>query len=282
MEELQILRNLINEDEDCFHVIWGYETAPDTGTPHFQGHVSFATQKRLNYVRNILPRAHWSVSRMVDNAIEYCMKPGNPYEEYGLRPTRGLQGKRTDLDDFKDSVLSGIYCKRVLREQHSEVCAKYPRFVNDYLDDHLPQPELPVFPLRPWQQTLNAKLLLPPNERKIIFLVDYEGNQGKSWFAQYFCSLHDRSQVILPGRKADMCYVLERDIRYLFIDAPRSKQGEYLQYDFLEDVKNGYVFSPKYESRIKRLGPVHLVVNMNEDPDMTKLSRDRYEIIRLG
>lgn len=75
-----------------------------------------------------------------------------------------------------------------------------------------------------------------------------------------------------------MTYVLNPSIRVLFVDAPRSKQGEYLQYDFLEECKNGYVFSPKYESAIKRLDPIHLVVMMNERPDETKLSRDRYDI----
>lgn len=78
-----------------------------------------------------------------------------------------------------------------------------------------------------------------------------------------------------------MAYSLSEDIRVLFIDAPRSKQGEYIQYDFLEDVKNGRIFSGKYESRMKRLGPCHVVVMMNELPDMLKLSEDRYNIIEI-
>lgn len=118
----------------------------------------------------------------------------------------------------------------------------------------------------------------PLIDRKVIFIVDVTGNTGKSWFCHYYGSLHDNAQVILPGKKADMTYVLDCRIRVLFIDAPRSKQGEYLQYDFIEDVKNGYVFSPKYESRIKHLGKVHVVVMMNEMPDESKLSRDRYDI----
>lgn len=68
----------------------------------------------------------------------------------------------------------------------------------------------------------------------------------------------------------------------MFVDAPRSKQGEFIQYDFLEDVKNGYVFSTKYESRVKTLDNVHVVVNMNETPDMSKLSADRYHIIDIS
>ena len=45
-------------------------------------------------------------------------------------------------------------------------------------------------------------------------------------------------------------------------------------------MKNGYVFCSKYESRVKQLSPCHVVVFMNEDPDMNKLSKDRYVIRR--
>lgn len=41
------------------------------------------------------------------------------------------------------------------------------------------------------------------------------------------------------------------------------------------------MLSSKYTSYHKRLGPVHVVVMMNENPDYTKLSRDRYTVIKL-
>lgn len=104
---------------------------------------------------------------------------------------------------------------------------------------------------------------------------------GKSWFAHWYAQNKGKSQVLLPGKKNDMAYALDPTIRVLFMDAPRSKQGEFIMYDFLEDVKNGFVFSSKYESRVKRLDRVHIVVMMNEKPDMTKLSEDRYHLIEL-
>ncbi len=129
---------------------------------------------------------------------------------------------------------------------------------------------------------MNTALNLPANDRTITFLVDTVGNSGKTWFSHYYASLHANVQVLLPGKKADMAYALDSTIRVLFVDAPRSKQGEFIQYDFLEDVKNGYVFSPKYESRVKHLSKVHVVVNMNEMPDPHKLSHDRYNIIHVN
>ena len=70
--------------------------------------------------------------------------------------------------------------------------------------------------------------------------------------------------------------------KVFFFDCPRNKQGDFIQYDFIEELKNGYIFSPKYESKVKKLKVPHIVVCMNEYPDMTKLSEDRYKIYTLN
>jgi hypothetical protein len=70
-----------------------------------------------------------------------------------------------------------------------------------------------------------------------------------------------------------MAYALRPFLKVLFLDAPRSRQGEYIQYDFLEDVKNGYMISTKYESKAKMYAPIHVVVNMNEEPDQRNCRR---------
>jgi len=58
---------------------------------------------------------------------------------------------------------------------------------------------------------------------------------------------------------------------------------EYLQYSFLESVKDGMIFSPKYDSTTKFMEQkCHVVVMCNELPDISKLSRDRYKDTLLG
>lgn len=156
------------------------------------------------------------------------------------------------------------------------------RFVTQFVDDNRTTPQVERFPLRPWQSNLYEKLVLPPNNREITFVVDASGNNGKTWFARYYTELHPNSQIIIPGKKADMAYVAREDARVFFFDYPRSKQNDFIQYDFLEELKNGYFFSPKYESKIKILEVPHVVVLMNECPDESKLSSDRYNIIMLN
>lgn len=267
------------------YLVYGKEVGAN-GTPHLQGFVTFSDRLRLGQVLqlvNLVPdpnpgpvnHGHWTVARKVAEAIEYCKKDGD-VTEFGTRPAG--PGKRNDLEDFKAAVVGGQYDMATLRAEFSEIVAKYPRFVSDFVQDNLPRPAVTPHPLYEWQQVLYHDLSLEAEGRKVIFVVDVTGNSGKSWFCHYYASLHENAQVILPGRKVDMTYVLDAQIRVLFIDAPRSRQGDFIQYDFLEDVKNGYVFATKYESRIKRLNKVHVVVMMNEMPDETKLSRDRYDI----
>lgn len=259
------------------YVIFGREIG-DSGTPHLQGFVSFPSRVRRTVCIEKIGQAHFTVARNIDNSIQYCKKDGD-FVEIGTRPTG--PGSRSDLDGFKLAVAAGNLDMKKLRSEFSEIVAKYPKFCYDFVQDHMPKKTVEFHPLRPWQQAMYDTLKLPPDARSIYFVVDPVGNAGKSWFAHYYTFMHENAQVLLPGRKADMSYALDPLIRVLFIDAPRSKQGEFLQYDFLEDVKNGYVFCSKYESRVKQMSPCHVVVMMNEDPDMNKLSKDRIVIRRV-
>lgn len=260
------------------YVVFGKEVG-DSGTPHLQGFVSFPTRVRRSVCVEKIGQAHFTVARNIDNSIQYCKKDGD-YFEIGVKPSG--PGSRTDLESFKVAVATGTLDMKKLRCDFSEIVAKYPKFCHDFVQDHMPKKQVTFYPLRPWQQALYDSLKHEPCPRTIFFIVDYTGNAGKSWFGHYYCFLHENAQVMLPGKKADMAYTLDPLIRVLFIDAPRSKQGEFIQYDFLEDVKNGYIFSPKYESRVKQMGLCHVVVFMNEDPDMNKLSKDRYVIRKVN
>jgi hypothetical protein len=271
------IQKIMSNEGEVDYLIFGKEVGA-SGTPHLQGFVSFRNRVRRNTAIQKIGQAHFSVARNLDQAIEYCKKDGD-FTELGNRP-RG-PGSRSDLDEFKAAVIAGELNMSKLRADFSDVVAKYPKFCNDFVQDNIPKKTVQMHPLKPWQQNLYARLRLEPDDRKIFFIVDYDGNAGKSWFGHYYCALHENAQVLLPGKKADMAYSLNPLIRVLFVDAPRSKQGEFIQYDFLEDVKNGYVFSPKYESRVKYLEKVHVVVFMNERPDETKLSRDRFEIVEV-
>lgn len=274
--ELVSLRESLSKEE-VRYAVFGKEKGSE-GTPHLQGYVSFRKVKRFNAVKRLVgERCHLERAKgNEEQNYDYCTKDGE-YEEFGERSTIG---KRSDLEEFKEAVKSGIRNPKRLREEFSDVCAKYPRFVSEYIRDNVPEPTLEMHPLRDWQQDLYKKLTHEPDDREVVFVVDYEGNKGKSWFAKYYCHLHDNAFMMRPGKHADMAYMLPPELRVLFLDCTR-KQVEYMPYTFMEELKDGYVGSTKYESCIKKYPKLHVVVLMNQDPDFSALSDDRYHVIKL-
>jgi len=257
----------------------------ESGTPHLQGFLSFHHPRQLSGVRTAFfdGRGHWEPARSPYDAAMYCKKDGD-FIEWGNPPSESpAGGKRSDLTRFQEAVKGGCTDLKRLREDFPDVCARYARYVSDYVRDQTVVRPPPTHVLRPWQSSLLERLRVEPDSRTINFVVDLQGNSGKSWFSDYYRYLFpETTQILNPGKKADMAFALDPNIRVLFVDAPRSKQGEFIQYDLLEDVKNCRVFSGKYESGMKYFGMVHVVVMMNEEPDMDKLSPDRYHIIRVA
>lgn len=106
----------------------------ESGTPHLQGTICFDQRKRLPQVKAVVGEAHCTVTRYLLQSIEYCKKDGDIIE-WGVVPNE-TKKERSDLEDFKKSVKEGIVDMKELRELHSSVCALYPRFVKDYIEDN--------------------------------------------------------------------------------------------------------------------------------------------------
>ena len=54
-----------------------------------------------------------------------------------------------------------------------------------------------------------------------------------------------------------------------------------MSYSAIESLKDGLLFSGKYEGGVKLFPPPHVVIFANFLPDMTKLSIDRWDIHTL-
>lgn len=73
--------------KECEYAIYGYETAPNTGTKHIQGYLHFNTKKKLQTLKNqISPIPHWEGSKGTPEQNKtYCSKEGN-FKEWGTLP----------------------------------------------------------------------------------------------------------------------------------------------------------------------------------------------------
>lgn len=274
-DELDSLRTRLQKE--ARYAIFGKEIGKE-GTPHLQGYVSLRKNVRIKGAKKLVgDRAHIEKAEGTEQQnFDYCSKDGN-FEEFGERKQ---PGKRSDIDAFCEAVKQGKFETKELRDLHRETFAKYPRFCLDYINDHRPRDCPTPHPLREWQADLFKELKGEPNDREILFFVDYLGNSGKTWFAKYYCHLHSNAFYLRPTKNADMAYALPDDVKVLFLDCTR-QQVEHLPYSFIESVKDGMVFSSKYESRLKTNRGCHVVVFMNQDPDLEKLSEDRYRINKL-
>ncbi len=108
------------------------EEISESGTYHFQGYCEFKRQMSLNPAKALLGGATVHLERRRGSqaeAIAYCKKVDtrvahtDPYEFGEPRS----QGKRIDLEGFKDEVLGGKR-KRDLVDDHFAIIARYPKF----------------------------------------------------------------------------------------------------------------------------------------------------------
>ena len=136
----------------------------------------------------------------------------------------------------------------------------------------------------PWQKRLCDLLTEKPDPRRIFVIYDPVGNCGKSFFAQNYRRLHFNTTVNFSntGRSVDMLYVAQQysERRVLFLDLSRS-EADQVQYNAIEQLKNGSFVSTKYKSRFVDGRPPHFVIFTNFEPDYKKLSMDRWYIFDL-
>lgn len=100
----------------------------EKGTPHIQGYVRWLTQRAFSTITKKLARARVSAAKGTPKQNQdYCKKDGDVLVEHGEAKD---QGERTDLEAVIDAVKEGT-TEADLHLQHTAVCAKYPRFVEN-------------------------------------------------------------------------------------------------------------------------------------------------------
>nr|WPR18610.1 MAG: replication polyprotein [Chemarfal virus 88] len=140
---------------------------------------------------------------------------------------------------------------------------------------------LKIEQLYSWQKRLLEIIEQEPDDRKIYWIWEPVGNSGKTSFCKFLSARYNA--MLLTGKANDMKYAIANSPEYprtVIIDCPRSMM-DYISYPAIEEIKNAYFFCGKYESKSIIGNPPHLIVFANIEPDIEKLSLDRWEIIRI-
>lgn len=89
------------------YLVAGHESAPTTGSLHWQGYVELRTSQRFSFVQRVLgigQSACYPAEAGRQANREYCVKDGGDYIELGAEAPATTQGARTDLAQLRDDL----------------------------------------------------------------------------------------------------------------------------------------------------------------------------------
>lgn len=216
--------------------------------------------KNGNFIRWKVDAAKGSVE---DN-YKYCSKEGS-FE--------------TNIDPVTDFVTHGGY-RDHKREDLNKLKSK-----QELLRPVLTEP-LKNLKWLNWQNDLFEILDNPPDQRKIHWYWEPQGNCGKSTFCKYL--VLEYGAVIGDGKMADVFYILKNkmvddafDKEYIIVlDLPRTSM-EHVNYGMIERLKNGMFLAGKFESSMLFIKTPHIIVFANERPAYEKMSADRWHVVEI-
>ncbi len=231
------------------------------------------------------------ITLLTQYITKYAIK-GMFQEEKGKEGTPHLQGFFILKNATSNTTLYKRFPTMYIRPLKSEegaaaYCQKDEtytggiRMVHGYtvVDDPIKEPSA-------WQRKILRKIQEEPNPREITWVVDLDGNQGKTSLAKHICLKNDDA-IYVGGKAADVKYAIAQMIekgkppRIVLFDFPRSCK-DYISYQGIEEVKNGIFFSGKYEAGMVMFNTPHVICFANQAPEYEKMSLDRWNIVFLG
>jgi len=131
---------------------------------------------------------------------------------------------------------------------------------------------------------INDIVLQEPDNRTINWIWSNEGGVGKTSTAAYLQRNHE-GVCVANGKGADIKmsvinHLEENELDVLIITVPRTAEG-YVSYSAIEEIKDGLIFSGKYEGGFANIEHPHVIVMANFMPDVSALSADRWNIVEV-
>jgi len=274
----------LTSSNDSFvgYIVYQSEAGSE-GTPHYQGYIQCRTRKTLRQIKQIVgDRAHLEVARgKPEQNKDYCTKEPRLDGPWEAGTIAAGQGTRNDINQFVEYIKSNPASSTDdVLEHYPGILAKYPRFVATVTSSVANAQRNRVFNPRPgWQTSLSEHLTTEPNSRTVRWYYDQVGNAGKSYFSINYNRDGRFGYIVGGGKHADIYYGYKRE-RVVFFDWSRDNQDSF-PYGVVENFKNGYFLSTKYEVQAVVFPSPHVVVFANFHPDLSKLSSDRWDIITL-
>lgn len=273
------------ESLECVkYAVFGKEVG-SSGTPHLQGYVQLRDAKTISAFQKVLKKQDLKCSILMakgnwEQNVNYCSKDKDVVT-WG-QPKK--QGRRTDLESMYDDIKAGkddLY----LQENHTSNYIRYYKAV-DRIRKNLEKVESLAclekrtanVSLTGWQIEANTRLETQ-GDRYIDWYWEPHGKHGKTQMALKLLAQGDTAYFDMSNRR-DVSYSYSREKTVIF-DFPKSYETDKVDYTLIESFKNGALFSGKYESGLKIFNPARVIVFSNWEPNLNRLSLDRFRIFNI-
>nr|QKV51283.1 putative replication associated protein [Crucivirus sp.] len=268
------------DDPNIGFIAYGLETCPTTLKLHHQGFLQLRTKKTLGWIKNNL---HASVRFAIMKGnfkqnVDYCSKESR----FTKRGEWTGQGQRTDLKDAIKKMVDQTF--DIEDEENASLMIKYNKGML-YFQNHLTEKRCKLASKEHFDKTFNVlninqqfwkSILFYQNRRQILWIVDLTGNLGKSFFSTYMYFYENAFEAENCAGK-DLAYAYKGE-PYAIFDFERCNE-DVINYGALEKLKNGKIFSSKYESTSKRFVPPSVCAMSNFKPNIKMFSIDRWMIL---
>lgn len=214
--------------------------------------------------------------------------------EKGDEGTNHLQGYFEFKNQVKYSVLTENGFKRAYLtaakgslKKNFDYCAKEGKFKHGgFKLDKLSFKQKITF-FKDWQLDIIDLINSEPDNRTINWFWEPDGCSGKTTFQKYLFT-HFEGVAVLSGKAADMKNGIIEFVKkhgetpdIVLINIPRCNI-EYISYYGIEEIKDMFFFSGKYEGgQICGKSP-HVIIFANEAPNLNVFSKDRWNINRIS
>jgi len=263
---------------------------------------SNSSKRKSGNTKQISPAKHWflTLNNYKKESIEYFLSDSSILrhcfqEEVGASGTPHLQGHFEFADKIRPKgYFKGTPCenghweKTKNRKAAIRYCSKLDTRSGKTYTKGFPRnifrkaKVLTREELYPWQEQLVVRECeKEPDDRTIHWLWDERGGLGKSQLVKYLVKNHHG--MLISGKSADVKYQIataEFPPDIILYDIPRNANGK-VNYQVLEDIKNGLFSSTKYETKMIFIPSPHVFCFANWKPNLEAMSIDRWNVIEL-
>ena len=249
--------------------------------------------------KQISPAKNWcfTLNNYTKDDIEYIIGVDSSIvpryvfqEEVGTSGTRHLQGfvsfssKKRPKSVFTKINPHWEVCRNV--KASIAYCMKQDTQNGQLFTRGVERPFKLDIELYDWQKDIRDIVIKEPDDRTIYWFWEANGCRGKTTFAKWLY-INFPKVVVLSGKGADMKNGI---IQYqeknnslpniVIINVPRSSQ-DFISYTGIEEIKDMFFFSGKYEGGMVCGKNPHVLVFANEPPRYDKMSEDRWSVTNL-